>query len=391
MLNIEDLTCCNRMSEPQTSNSGDNLPQHTKVSSGDNVADEDEENLERELLSETHESSSPDMYLLLQEMHTDMQSLKSRLDRIEQGQSNELCGDNNEVGCDTALAPKHGGRKRKLSEDASDDESVLMNKVLSNPADPAGKSAESISADTESLLSDIAQELSEQEPTGPAVNEDLAAILNQRWATKMSDKKLSDKLELIQRPENCSGLIVPRVNSEIWSNLDKFNKRRDLRTCNVQKNLAKVGSSLIYTTNKLLNSRQKGIQVNPAELIKTNMEIMAILGHAFVDLSHQRREAIKPSLNKEFAALCSEKVQVTANLFGDDLQTECNNIKTTNKLRQSALANKGRDNFDKRRSMQSSRHFSDHPQSQRSFLSKKKPWQNNKPWFPKGTSHKQRQ
>jgi hypothetical protein len=75
----------------------------------------------------------------------------------------------------------------------------------------------------------------------------------------MSDKKLSDKLELIQRPENCSGLIVPRVNSEIWLNLDKFNKRRDLRTSNVQKNLAKAGSSLIYTTNKLLhtvNSRE---------------------------------------------------------------------------------------------------------------------------------------
>ena len=35
---------------------------------------------------------------------------------------------------------------------------------------------------------------------------------------------------------------------------------------------------------------------------------MAILGHAFVDLSHHRREAIKPNLNKEFAALCSEQV-----------------------------------------------------------------------------------
>ena len=104
------------------------------------------------------------------------------------------------------------------------------------------------------------------------------------------------------------------------------------------------------------------------------MEIMAILGHAFVDLSHHRREAIKPNLNKEFAALCSEKdqhVPVTANLFGDDLQTECNNIKTTNKLRQSALANKGRDNFDRRRPMQPSRSFSESPR--RPFLSKKKP------------------
>ena len=71
--------------------------------------------------------------------------------------------------------------------------------MLSNSADPAEKPAENIPGDTDSLLSDIAQNLSEQEPMGPAVNEDLAAMLNKRWATKMSDKKLSDKLELIQK------------------------------------------------------------------------------------------------------------------------------------------------------------------------------------------------
>ena len=49
-----------------------------------------------------------------------------------------------------------------------------MKKVLSNPAET---SAENNlynlrkSVDTGSLLSDIAQELSEQEPTGPVVNE----------------------------------------------------------------------------------------------------------------------------------------------------------------------------------------------------------------------------
>ena len=220
------------------------------------------------------------------------------------------------------------------------------------------------------------------------MNEDLAAMLNKRWATKMSDKKLTEKLELIQRPENCSGLIVPRVNSKIWSNIDKFNKRRDLRTSNVQKNLAKAGSSLIYATNQLLRSRQKGSQVDRAEFIKSNMEILAILGHALVDLSHHRREAIKPTLNKEFAALCSEQVPVTTNLFGDDLQTECNyNIKITNKLRQSALGNKVLDNFARRRPMQSSRPF--HDSTRRPFLSQKKPWQNHKPWSTKTSTHKQ--
>jgi hypothetical protein len=82
------------MSEPQTQTSGDILPKNTKVSSGDSVVDEEEveETLERALLGETHEPGSADMYLLLQEMHTDMRSFQSRLDRVEQGQSK----DNNE-------------------------------------------------------------------------------------------------------------------------------------------------------------------------------------------------------------------------------------------------------------------------------------------------------
>jgi hypothetical protein len=171
------------------------LPKNTKVSPADSVVNKDEEALERALLGETHKPSSADMYLLLQEMHTDMQSFQSRLDRVEQGQSKDKIEDNNDVVHDMELAPKHGGQK--LSED-EDDESVLINKVLSNPA-------ENIPGDMDSLLSDIAQDLSEQEPSGPAVNEDLAAMLNKQWATKMSDKKLSDKLELIQHPENCSG------------------------------------------------------------------------------------------------------------------------------------------------------------------------------------------
>ena len=74
--------------------------------------------------------------------------------------------------------------------------------------------------------------------------------------------------------------------------------------------------------------------MDPAEIIKSSIDIIAILRHVFVELSHRRREAIEPNLNKEFVALCSDKVPVTGNLFGDDLQTECNNIKTSNKWTQ---------------------------------------------------------
>ncbi len=201
-------------------------------------------------------------------------------------------------------------------------------------------------------------------------------MLNKRWTTKMSDTKLNDKLELIQRPENCSGLIVPRVNPEIWSNLHKLVKRRDLRTSNIQKNLAKAGSSLICTTNKLLQSRQSGTQVDPTEVIKSNMEIIlhfwvTPLLICFIIAEKLSNQILIKSLlffvQKRCQPLPTYLVMIC----------KCNNIKTTNKLRQSTLVNKGRDNFDRRRSMQPSRSFSE--SLRRPFLSKKKPWQNNKP------------
>ena len=59
------------------------------------------------------------------------------------------------------------------------------------------------------------------------------------------------------------------------------------------------------------------------------------------ELSLKRREAIKPSLKKEYAAFCSRNVPVTSLLFGDDLQQQLNNIKASNKISQvSANVNK---------------------------------------------------
>jgi hypothetical protein len=45
-----------------------------------------------------------------------------------------------------------------------------------------------------------------------------------------------------------------------------------------------------------------------------------------------RRQAIKPFLNKEYATFCSPQGPVTEFLFGDELQSQLNNIKASNKI-----------------------------------------------------------
>ena len=63
-----------------------------------------------------------------------------------------------------------------------------------------------------------------------------------------------------------------------------------------------------------------------------NADAVALLGHATHQLSMHRRQAIKPILNKEYATLCSPQGPFTEFLFGDELQSQLNNIKASNKI-----------------------------------------------------------
>ena len=126
-----------------------------------------------------------------------MKRFQSRLKRLETSHDRTRTEHN------TKLAPKNNKRKANAlnndGEDISDDESVLLSRVLSSLADPVEEHANKSTNDTDNLLSDIAQELIDQEPTGTAVNKHLVAMLNKRWVEKLPDKKLAEKLDSIQR------------------------------------------------------------------------------------------------------------------------------------------------------------------------------------------------
>ena len=91
---------------------------------------------------------------------------------------------------------------------------------------------------------------------------------------------------------------------------------------------------------EMKNSKQPKSDSDIQKLIKFNTDAVALLGHAHVDLSHRRRESIKPHLNKEYAGLCASHVPVTALLFGNDLQTQLNNIRASNRVSTTAVGSR---------------------------------------------------
>ena len=89
-------------------------------------------------------------------------------------------------------------------------------------------------------------------------------------------------------------------------------KRVDLPAANTQNIVSKVGSILAKCTDTLLTARNKkqSKEMNLDELIGSHTDALALLGHAQHELSMKRRDAIRPSLNKDYTGLCSKMYQL---------------------------------------------------------------------------------
>ena len=230
------------------------------------------------------------------------------------------------------------------------------------------------------MLSEIAEDFLNAEESGPAAEKQLAEFINSLWSKKLPDSKLKDKSTKYLRPANCETLATPRVNPEIWDKLSHSVKQQDLRSSSTQKTVGTAGAALCKSIEMLLemkNSKQPKSDSDIQQLIKMNTDAVALLGHAHVDLSHRRREAIKPHLNKDYAGLCGSHVPVTALLFGNDLQTQLNNIRASNRVSTTAVWNRH-----KNTKGHPSRHYQKSDRRNKPFLAKGRQWNSKQPPKP---------
>ena len=230
--------------------------------------------------------------------------------------------------------------RHKTSKDDVDAISVTaseedVNALLCNSSTP-GATTDAQTDVNDELLTELSAGLIDDEKKGPKITEQLAAIVNKRWAKKLASEKITSILEKYSQPENCSEVTVTRVNPEIWAPLNAAQRKADLRMANLQQALQKATFATVMTTDKLLGMKNDpqntSLQFN--ELITNNVDVVALLGHAAHELSHLRREKLKPALKPAYHALCSSET-ITAStkyLFGDDLAKQIRDTKETNRI-----------------------------------------------------------
>ena len=70
------------------------------------------------------------------------------------------------------------------------------------------------------------------------------------------DSKLKDRYEMYKTPANCKFLCVPKVNFELWHDLSKESKSKDLGLQELQKGIVKESQPIIQLFDSALSARK---------------------------------------------------------------------------------------------------------------------------------------
>ena len=231
--------------------------------------------------------------------------------------------------------PRNSGQVAKKQKTSNEDDSdvSLHSDSTELRAIMAPKETTSKSTDESSdLLSQIASNFNDKEGTSRAVTDKLGEIVNKCFSSPVSEEKLKEKLGQYLRPDNCAKLTVPKVNPEIRMKLNSPATRQDLQIAGIQRATVKADTALTQLAEIMLTKNSDSKGPDTGNMLTLNTDALALLGHSTHQLSMHGRQAIKPYLNKECATLCSPQGPVKEFLFGDELQSQLNNIKATNKI-----------------------------------------------------------
>ena len=182
------------------------------------------------------------------------------------------------------------------------------------------------------MLKELVAALQDEDKKGPKVQQQLTDIAIKRWGNKLNSDKITSILGKHPQPENCEGMAIAHVNSEIWVPLNASKRKADLRLANMQQALQKATFAIVTTCDKLLAAKA---HIDTKEMLTDRIDAIALVGHVASELSSLRREQLRPSLKQEFHTICSNSVASSSKLlFGDDLAKQIRDTKETSRIGQ---------------------------------------------------------
>ena len=207
----------------------------------------------------------------------------------------------------------------------------VLENLLKNAAEPEETTSEIKENDdaADDILEALRQELN-NEDIGEPVRKDIAELVQSLMKSGLPEEKLKEKMGTYARPENVPSLVPVKVNGPIWESLKPEARSMDLK---MQKTHASLIKSITAATQAASTLRNTG-QLNGTMrgVLKNILDSIVFNCQALRELNQRRKELLKPSINKNFAHLCSASIPVTDELFGSDLSKQIKDLSETNKI-----------------------------------------------------------
>ena len=181
------------------------------------------------------------------------------------------------------------------------------------------------------VLEDLAKSFGDENgDKSPDIQPKLAEIVTKRWGSKLSPEKLKGLLDKYHAPGNCPSLLCKKVNPQIWTTLSQGTKRADVHLYNVQETIITAVFASLQTTNALVS---KDLGAEHTQLMAQAIDSLAMLAHAYTQLTQLRKNQIRPALKPEYSAICSlEENKESTFLFGDDLPKALKDAKESSNI-----------------------------------------------------------
>lgn len=162
----------------------------------------------------------------------------------------------------------------------------------------------------------------------------MASLLRKNWTSEKNNDNLKTLFDKYKSPKNLE-ISIPKVNVELWKSISSVQRKQDVKISGMQKSLVKDLNANILMFNEICNKN-----INKQQIAQTLIDVSAILGRTFDELTVKRRIQVRSGLKDDFKDLTvSKPIDESEFLFGDNLAQTLNSHLNMGKLRNHASEN----------------------------------------------------
>jgi len=244
--------------------------------------------------------------------------------------------DDEENAADTGTRPSQSTAKKQRLEKTS--RTGQHDNERHDLLDGLDQVSDSDADETDTFMEDLQQFFETGDSTAPDLETKMATIVNTSLRASVGEQKINDLCDRLLRPKNCDGLIVPKVNQEIWARLQRFTRNRDLAMQKIQSYMAKAMIPMLKAMQEMREVIKSGrgntsrTTLPTAQWLTMTSESFRVMALGFVKITNQRKEMIRPDLSENYRQLCSDQNKVTSFLFGDDLGKKIKEIEDSERV-----------------------------------------------------------